>query len=110
MFTNLQFIFIKDFNQINREQFRESLQEGVHLLLDPVHEPPLDDEAAGGKGQQLTSPHPAFIPSRTAAAAAHRRGGAGPEAGQGEGGAAAAAPWMLSRTGACVEPRVSLRI
>ena len=27
MFTNLQFIFIKDFNQINREQFRESLKE-----------------------------------------------------------------------------------
>lgn len=26
MFTNLQFIFIKDFNQINREQFRESLK------------------------------------------------------------------------------------
>ena len=27
MFTNLQLIFIKDFNQINREQFCESLKE-----------------------------------------------------------------------------------
>lgn len=27
MFTNLQFIFIKNFNQINRKQFRESLKE-----------------------------------------------------------------------------------
>ena len=25
--TNLQFIFIKNFNQINRKQFRESLKE-----------------------------------------------------------------------------------
>lgn len=23
------------------------LQEGVHLLLDPIHEPPLDDQAVG---------------------------------------------------------------
>ena len=30
MFTNLQFIFIKDFNQINREQFRESLKEKIN--------------------------------------------------------------------------------
>lgn len=25
------------------------LQEGVHLLLDPVDKPPLDDQAVGGK-------------------------------------------------------------
>ena len=33
MFTNLQFIFIKDFNQINREQFRESLKEKKKITL-----------------------------------------------------------------------------
>ena len=63
------------------------LQEGIHLLLDSVHEPPLDNEAAGGKGQQLTSPHPAFIPSCTTAAASRRQGRSrarsGPRGGRG---------------------------
>ena len=33
MFTNLQLIFIKDFNQINREQFCESLKEKKKLSI-----------------------------------------------------------------------------
>lgn len=51
--------------------------------------------------------HPAFTPSFPTSAASRR---AGPDAGQGEGGATAAESWMLSRTGAHVEPQISLRI
>lgn len=33
MFTNLQLIFVKNFNQINRKQFRESLKGKKKIIL-----------------------------------------------------------------------------